>query len=196
MLSMPVGFTAVDLYEELDGESDPLSARCYKVRGVCGEVYVTVDCDEDGTAIVGGMNDTKVRLLAWPSNVVSQHVRSVYRDARHLCDDARAVVDFSAAAEKMPTPPLPAFRAADINKMEPFSGVYVSWDDDGNPHYVGESKDVPSRVKKTRPEIGDRRIGVIRCDPEHRRRIECYLIGLLNPPGNSQSTHRMSSSSE
>ena len=74
--------------------------------------------------------------------------------------------------------------------MSPFSGVYVAWNDDGTAHYVGESINVPSRVQASRPEIGERLIGVIECDKNERLRIESLFIGLLNPSGNSQSLER------
>jgi hypothetical protein len=74
--------------------------------------------------------------------------------------------------------------------MEPFSGVYVAWNDDGTAHYVGESMNVPSRVQSSRPEISDRLVGVLKCDENDRLRIEALFIGLLNPAGNAQSTAR------
>lgn len=74
--------------------------------------------------------------------------------------------------------------------MPSFSGVYLAYGDDGVCHYVGESRDVTGRVGESRPEIAGRRLAVIPCAPSERKRIECYYIGLLDPPGNSQSTRR------
>lgn len=72
--------------------------------------------------------------------------------------------------------------------MESFCGVYFSFDADGSCHYVGESVDVTTRVSRSRSEIGDMVIGLIKCERHERKRIEAYFIGLLDPPGNSQST--------
>jgi len=96
----------------------------------------------------------------------------------------------------MPVPPLPELTAKQVRSMPAFSGIYVAWNDDGSAHYVGESQDVPSRVSSSRPEIASRRIGVYKCEASERKRIECYFIGILNPAGNSQSTHRMSKRAE
>jgi hypothetical protein len=89
-------------------------------------------------------------------------------------------------------PPIPEKRwtISEVRRMPSFSGVYLAYGDDGVCHYVGESKDVTARVGESRPEISGRRIAVVPCDPIARKRIECYYIGLLDPPGNSQSTRR------
>jgi hypothetical protein len=191
---MRKGFTAVDLYEELDAFSDPLRAKCYVARPRFDEFFVHVERQDDGPshADVGKINGTRIKPYPWPSSVVSEHVRSVYRRSRAMNNAPEEMSDFRDAKQAMPEPPSPKFTAEEINKMAPFSGVYVSWDDDGKAFYVGESAHVPSRVRSSRPEIANRAIGVIKCDPSERRRIECYFIGVLNPPGNSQSTHRMS----
>ena len=75
--------------------------------------------------------------------------------------------------------------------MDPFCGVYFSYNEDGSCHYVGESKNVTQRVTKSRDEIGGRRIGLVKCEPQDRKRIEAFYVAMLNPPGNAISTHRM-----
>ena len=90
-------------------------------------------------------------------------------------------------------PPVPAgeHTIEDIRGMLPFSGVYIGYVDDV-PVYVGESRDVTKRVTRSRLELADcDGIGIVACPPEHRRRLEAYFIGLLNPPRNSQSSERI-----
>jgi len=89
-------------------------------------------------------------------------------------------------------PPVPEKRwtIADVRKMPSFHGVYLAFNDDGSVHYVGESVDVTSRVSESRKELYGRKLAVIECDKHARKRVECYYIGLLDPPGNSQSTRR------
>ena len=206
-LRMPSGFTATDLYHELDQECDPLCARCYVVgKGDCGDMYVTTESNGDSFSKDDHKPNSerrnadylrvdclhgKKRRYRWPRNVVRDYIRSVYSDTRMQDTIHRMVEDYQRDMEGMPIPPSPKFSAKDIRSMDAFSGVYVSWNDDGTPYYVGESKNVPERVTGSRPEIGERRIGVLRCDEHDRKRLECFFIGLLNPPGNSQSTHRM-----
>lgn len=89
-------------------------------------------------------------------------------------------------------PPLSeqAHSISDIRRMDSFAGVYFAFNSDGSCHYVGESLDVTKRVSRNRPELAGRRISFIRCRAHDRKRIECYYIGLLDPPGNAQSTVR------
>lgn len=102
----------------------------------------------------------------------------------------------AAEIPSFPAPPSQTFTVDEVNRMPLFCGVYFAYDDDGSVYYVGESERVPKRVRKTRPEIGDRRIGVIRCEKHERKRIEAYFVAMLNPPGNGASTHRMLERSE
>ncbi len=207
---MQSGFTATDLYHELDQECDPLCAKCYVVgKDECDSMYVTTESNSDSLTkddhkpdvekrkaeyLRLGCLQGRKRRYRWPRTVVRDYIRSVYSDTRMQDTIHRMVEDYQRDMEGMPIPPSPKFSAKDVRGMEPFSGVYVSWNDDGTPFYVGESKNVPERVNGSRPEIGERRIGVLRCDEHDRKRLECFFIGLLNPPGNSQSTHRMQKS--
>ncbi len=133
------------------------------------------------------------KRFRWPVNILRQFLFASWKDrVHHKPGVAEAIL--SAECGKMlaeiPPPPPPMHLAKDINKMDPFAGVYVSWNEDGTAHYVGESINVPSRVQASRPEIGERMIGVIQCDKNERLRIEALYIGLLNPAGNSQSLER------
>lgn len=134
----------------------------------------------------------KVKRFRWPSGIVRQFLFASWRDAVGNAGVREAVL--SAECGKMldalPSPPPPTHTAKEINQMNPFSGVYVAWNEDGTAHYVGESINVPSRVQASRPEIGERLVGVVHCDKNERLRLEALFIGLLNPAGNSQSLER------
>jgi hypothetical protein len=216
----PGKWSAVDLFYELDHIGDPLSTRVYVIRrhGPC-PTHATTDWAKTDPALktqdISGKPDAgcagsslqpstkrlRVRLAGdegsvkkfdWPPNVVRQFLFASWRD--RLRDDSVREAALSAECGKMleslPSPPPPQYTAKEVNQMQPFSGVYVAWNDDATAHYVGESLNVPSRVQASRPEIGDRMLGVVQCDKNERLRIEALFIGLLNPAGNSQSLER------
>lgn len=96
-----------------------------------------------------------------------------------------------AVVAEFPEEPVKTFSVAEVRDMSPFCGVYFAYNSDGSCHYIGESTDVTSRVVGSRQEIGERRIGFIKCEPHERKRIEAYFVALFDPPGNACSTHRM-----
>ncbi len=216
---MERGWKPIDLFYELDHVGDPVSAKVWVLNRNRGEaVHVTTDwvrekqlpdmelsethdaadvSDRVGPKSFGvrfslAGDSGSVKRFCWPSNIMRQFVFASLRDQVKNPKVAEAIL--SAECGKMlaeiPPPPPPMHSAKDINKMDPFAGVYVSWNQDGTAHYVGESINVPSRVQASRPEIGERMIGVVRCDKNERLRIEALFIGLLNPAGNSQSLER------
>lgn len=99
--------------------------------------------------------------------------------------------ELSAVVVEFPEEPVKTFSVAEVRGMSPFCGVYFAYNSDGSCHYIGESKDVTSRVAGSRQEIGERRIGFVKCEPHERKRIEAYFVALFDPPGNACSTHRM-----
>jgi len=202
VLRMWTGFTMLDLFSEIDHEAGPLDAICYLVRGDEDGMHITFDwkCLDDGSAVgpksmhVGlGKICGRIKKLPWPSDIQKQWYRKLEADIRR--GDAAEACRFLAAEDipRMPSPPPPSHTVEEVRSMETFCGVYLAYDPDGSCHYVGESLDVPGRVSKSRPEIGDRLIGLIRCVKRERKRIEAYFIAMLDPPGNAISTHRMAS---
>lgn len=202
VLRMWNGFTMLDLFTEIDHEAAPLDATCYLVRSDDDGMHITFDWKglDDGSAVgpkslgVGiGKMCGKIKRLSWPKDIFKQWARALERDIRK--EDATQACRFLTADEipKMPSPPPPSHTVQEVRAMEKFCGVYLAYDADGSCHYVGESENVPDRVKKTRPEIGDRTIGLVRCEKHERKRIEAYFVAMLDPPGNGISTHRMSS---
>lgn len=134
----------------------------------------------------------KVKRLRWPAGITREFLFVSWRDRVDQPEvrDAILAAECGKMLANIPSPPPPLFTAKQVNQMEPFAGVYVSWNQDGTAHYVGESINVPSRVQASRPEIGERFVGVVRCDKNERLRLEALFIGLLNPSGNSQSSER------
>ena len=204
IVKMPPGFTAVSLFNELDQIADPNLATCYVVRpddyGLCVNFDWPVASDEQAGPESSGLeleaHQGKVRRFHWPKSVWRDWLRELDASSRRQKRQVDATRLSADEISEFPAAPTTTFTVAEVRKMDSFSGVYFAFDPDGTCHYVGEAKDVTSRVSKSRPEIGDRVIGVIRCDPHERKRIESYFIGVLNPPGNSQSTERMRSSTE
>lgn len=133
-----------------------------------------------------------IKRFRWPAGIVRQFLFASWRDAVGQAPLREAVLhaECGKLLKDIPPPPPPMHKAKEVNQMEPFSGVYVAWNDDGTAHYVGESINVPSRVQASRPEIADRLVGVVQCDKNERLRLEALFIGLLNPAGNSQSVER------
>lgn len=197
VLKMPAGFTASALFGELDAEANPTDATIY----IC-------KTDEDGFLHVGwnyvldpgrpvepsskGLRidclSGRVKKWKWPPTVVRDYYRSLAKEDRRANAEASARTMTAEELKSFPAPPDPLFTVDEIRSMDRFCGVYFAFDTDGSCHYVGESLDVTTRVSKCRKEIGDRMIGVLRCEMHERKRIESYFIGLLDPPGNSQST--------
>jgi len=213
LVNMASGFSDVDLYHALDYEADPLIARCYVVSTDAEkQLHITSsfiegelgkragdDNQQDACAaeyLTVAREDGRLRRYSWQKNVVQRYLRSQYASFRWSDNISQILQLHNAELGTMPVPPLPELTAKQVRSMPAFSGIYVAWNDDGSAHYVGESQDVPSRVSSSRPEIASRRIGVYKCEASERKRIECYFIGILNPAGNSQSTHRMSKRAE
>lgn len=197
VLVMPRGFSATDLFEELDQEGCPTDAtvRILKTdsRGVChiGWDFILDEGCPVGTESKGLRLDAfsgQAKKWKWPETVVRDYYRRTERN-RRMADACRDIATMTADELKMfPAAPVPAFTVDEVRAMEPFCGVYFAFNEDGTCHYVGESTNVTARVSKSRAEIGSRTIGVLKCERHERKRIEAYFIGILDPPGNSQST--------
>lgn len=220
VLVMEGGWKPIDLFYELDHVGDPVSAKVWVLKRHHGEaVHVTTDwarstkpqpnMDVSGTHDAADSSECigpksrgvrvslagdsgSMKRFHWPPNILRQFVFASLKDRVKKPGVAEAILSAECGRmlAEIPAPPPPVHVAKDVNKMEPFSGVYVSWNEDGTAHYVGESINVPSRVQASRPEIGDRMIGVVQCDKNERLRIEALYIGLLNPAGNCQSLER------
>lgn len=202
VLRMSVGFTMLDLFTEVEHEAAPLDATCYLAKSDDDGMHITFDwkCLDDGSPVqpksqqVGiGKISGRIKKLPWPGDIEKQWFRQLERDVRR--EDASQACRFLSAEEipKLPSPPQPTLTVQQVRAMEKFCGVYLAFNDDGSCHYVGESENVTDRVSKSRPEIGDRMIGIVRCAKHERKRIEAYFVALLDPPGNACSTHRMAS---
>jgi hypothetical protein len=199
IVKMEPGFTAVSLFNELDQICDPTDAQCYVVRsdedGLCVNFDWPYASEETAGPKSSGLrleaHQGKIKKFRWPKTVWRDWVRGIATASRRRDREQGAARMTADEIAEFPAAPTETFSVSEVRKMESFSGVYFSFDKDGSCYYVGEAKDVTVRVTKSRPEIGDRRIGVIRCELYERKRIESYFIGLLDPPGNFQSTERM-----
>jgi hypothetical protein len=199
IVKMPPNFTAVSLFNELDQIADPTDSKCYVVApnddGLCVDFdwpYLSNEnvCPES-TGLRLEVHQGKMRRFHWPKTVARDWIRQLARVSRSAGRDATAKKMSADELAGLPAAPTETFTVSQVRKMDSFSGVYFAFNDDGSCHYVGEAIDVTARVSKSRPEIGDRRIGIICCEAHERKRIEAYFIGVLDPPGNCQSTKRM-----
>jgi hypothetical protein len=198
---MQLGFSMVDLYNEIDMEACPLDATCYLATRTRDGLYVTLDwerLEDDEASVTPESNGIRVdsltgklRKLEWPFDIQRRWLRHLDRHGRR--DKLRSAPRRLSANElqHFPSEPTETFSVDEVRGMPSFCGVYFAFNDDGSCHYVGESLDVTKRVSKSRPEIGERRIGLIRCDSNERRRIEAYFVATLDPAGNKSSTHAM-----
>lgn len=194
------GFTMLDLFALIDVEASPLDATCYQVSSDEDGMHITFDWKhlDDGSVVthesagVGiGKLFGKVKKLPWPEDILKQWMRQLSCDTRRQDHMDRARFLFADEIPKFPAAPSAAYTVCDVRRMKQFCGVYFAFNADGTCHYVGESEDVTKRVSKSRPEIGERMIGLIQCMPHERKRIEAYFVALLDPPGNGASSHRM-----
>jgi hypothetical protein len=210
IIRAPVGFSMTSLFWAIDTEACPTDAQLYLLKSDgdgwahmtfdWGHNYELLPEDENVEAefvkiklksIELGTHEGKLRKLKWPKGIVRQAYRTAFGD-KSSTQRSKDVSRLSADELKdFPAEPSRTFSVDEIRAMPTFCGVYFAYNHDGSCHYVGESKTVPTRVSKGRAEIGDRRIGVIRCAPHERRRIEAFFVAVLDPPGNAISTHRM-----
>jgi hypothetical protein len=201
---MPIGFSATYLFDVLDQVGDPQIAECYVLKSEDGELFANFDWDHATDEIASPksknlqleVHQGRMKRFPWPKTVWRDWFRTIERAARHSQREQSAMALSQEEIADLPVAPTKTHTVEEVRKMRPFSGVYFAFNADGSCHYVGEAKDVTKRVLRSRAEIGDRRIGVIACKASERKRIESYFIGIMNPPGNSQSTHRMSEKSE
>lgn len=209
VLQVPVGFAMSDLFWQIDAEANPLDAELYVLKPSDGWSHGTFDWKDGDRTDYQGENkefmtirmgsgtldaiEGRLKRLKWPHNIV----RLAYRSAFGRSPSEKPPVSVMTADEirSMPAEPTVTYTVDEVRGMEPFCGVYFAFNEDGSCHYVGESKTVTTRVRRGRKEIGDRRIGVVKCDPHDRKRIEAYFVAMLNPPGNAISTHGMKAKS-
>jgi hypothetical protein len=203
---MPSGFSMTSLFWRLDEEGDPTLAVAYLLKAEDGEAHAVFDWkkedflerqqDERPIVRIGPNSGTleahsgRLKKLKWPRGIVRLAYRSLSKSMP--ADSQKSLREMSSDEIAIfPAEPIETFSVAEVRSMTSFCGVYLAYNDDGSCHYVGESKDVTSRIAKSREEIGDRRIGIVRCEPHDRKRIEAYFAAMLDPPGNAISTHRM-----
>jgi hypothetical protein len=194
------GFTMLDLFALIDNEASPLDANCYQIGSDEDGMHITFDWQhlDDGEKVTRESADVaigklfgKIKHLPWPEDILKQWMRQLSHNARRQeCVD-RGRFLFADEIPKFPCAPPPSHSVCDVRRMPPFCGVYFAFNSDGSCYYIGESEDVTKRVSKSRPEIGDRMIGLVECMPHERKRIEAYFVALLDPPGNGVSSHRM-----
>ena len=85
------------------------------------------------------------------------------------------------ASHSMPKVPSPNLRRSDIQRMEPFSGLYFEWDG-LLCTYVGKSVNVPARVSSSHHKLTvDAAMSFIEMDSAVIGRNELFYIWLLNP---------------
>lgn len=201
VLRMWSSFSMVDLFHELDAEADPIDATCYRVGEDDDGLHITFDWKFDSPgepvmpqskAVGIGKISGRIKKLPWPKDIKKQWWREMDASARRA--NARSAYSYLSSEEipKFPSPPPPSHTADEVRAMPAFCGVYLAYNADGTCYYVGESENVTQRVSKSRPEIGERMLGLVRCEKSERKRIENYFCALLDPPGNAMSTHRMS----
>lgn len=201
VIGMRRGFSMLDLWFEIDAEANPLDATCYLAKPSIDGMYITFDwkdrfkaeaiaCATSKNIAIGKLSG-KLKRLNWPADIMAQVFKSMDRDARRAKLQERCRFLLASEIPDMPRNPPPEYSVQDVRNMEPFCGVYFSYDRNGSCFYVGESLNVPNRVSKSRPEIGDRMLGVLRCHKHDRKRLEAWFVSILDPPGNAISTHRM-----
>lgn len=83
--------------------------------------------------------------------------------------------------------PAPTHDIKEVQKMDRFVGVYIGFIS-GEPVYVGESVNIPGRLKNHEKLKGVSKVTFIACAEDERKRIESFFIGTLNPHRNSQSS--------
>jgi hypothetical protein len=200
IIRAPSGFTMLNLFALIDVEASPLDAKCYQIGSDEDGMHITFDWKhlDDGSHVRPESSDVvigklfgKVKHLPWPDDILKQWMRVLANSVRRQDCIDRGKFLFADEIPKFPCPPSPTHTVSDVRQMQPFCGVYFAFNEDGTCHYVGESEDVTKRVSKSRPEIGNRMIGLVECMPHERKRIEAYFVALLDPPGNGVSSHRM-----
>ena len=84
----------------------------------------------------------------------------------------------------MPPVPIPSIKRSQLQKMEPFSGLYFEWEG-LLCSYVGKSVNVPARVSDSHHKLeGDSLMSFLPMDAAVIGRNELFYIWLLNPSKN------------
>lgn len=83
VLRMWRDFTALDLFNELDAEANPLDAKCYLVTSDCDGMHITFDWKRRKTAeaskrrIVIGNIAGRFKRLYWPEGIQEAWIKSL-----------------------------------------------------------------------------------------------------------------------
>jgi hypothetical protein len=86
----------------------------------------------------------------------------------------------------MPQVPPPQMTRSEWgSRRDVFSGVYIAFKND-KVQYVGESINIPQRMRSHQEVKNDWLVSVIETIPSERFFAECYYIWLLRPPKNGQ----------
>lgn len=199
ILRIKTGGTMVHVYDQLNEAGYPLDAKCFLLRADGRNMHVSFDWKAVSEDLVGPQSSNlgltsyrgSKKRLRWPSGIEKLWAKMIEASSRKYGSWEEARKMSADEIPLMPNAPPPSHKAEEVRLLKPFCGVYLSYNADGKCHYVGESASVPTRVSKSRPEIGDRLLGLVRCEPHERKRIEAYYIAMLDPPGNANSTHAM-----
>jgi hypothetical protein len=110
----------------------------------------------------------------------------------------QCVAEFSADDSAYPTVPAAVFTIDEVRAMESFSGVYIAvCETTGAVRYVGKSTDVTRRVSKSRPELADCKIAVIKMPEPEIHFAELHYNAKCRPTRNKVgSTNCASQSSD
>lgn len=93
----------------------------------------------------------------------------------------------------MPSVTQPSLRRSDIQKMEPFSGIYFEWNKD-QCEYVGMSGNVPHRISESHHKLeGNALMSFIQFPLDQLARAEHFYIWLLHPRKNGSPGQKFKS---
>lgn len=128
------------------------------------------------------LNKARRRALSLDSR--NRHAAKRVADADRRFAKLQALID---ADPRMPPVPEPTAKAFDIAWNVPkFAGVYFAYDSHGDVAYVGESQNVPERLKHHHAVSPNEWVGYLELLPDERFFAECYYIWLLRPVRNRE----------
>jgi hypothetical protein len=184
------------LYDDLDAEADPADAKVYRLPAgfhiqtkACIQKHKTTGKESPLITVTSFHQDAKrPRRMHWsPDASFRRWTRVLMRQRQEEASKKaeQCVAEFSADDSAYPTVPAAVFTIDEVRAMESFSGVYIAvCETTGAVRYVGKSTDVTRRVSKSRPELSDCKIAVIKMPEPEIHFAELHYIAKCRPTRN------------
>ena len=184
------------LYDDLDSEADPVDAKVFRLPvgfHIQTEAWIGKHKRTGKTraclSVTSLHADAKrPRRMKWSPDVSFKRwnrVRMEARRAQAAQNAERCIATFCADDSAYPPVPPAVFSIDEVRAMESFAGIYIAvCESTGAVRYVGKSMDVTRRVSKSRRELADCKLAVIKMPESEIHFAELHYISKCRPTRN------------